>query len=397
MHSRPGSRWIRVAGLTLLAVLLACEERAITSPRRVAERYVATVGEGHSCRLDANGVSCWGTNLLGGLGIGYADTLPHPIAEPVSMPVRFAQVDAGQYHSCALTASGEAYCWGYGALGQLGDGRRSNSGVPVRVAGGLRFRHISAGGEHSCGITTGDVAYCWGNNSSAQLASDLSKQICGPAHLPCSGVPLPVHPALPFSTLSSGGVFTCGVVRNGDTYCWGSNVIGTLGTGTLSDSEPPVRVKTDLKFVSLSAGAFHACGLTADGAAWCWGYNLTGQFGSGESSSSVPVRAAPRLTFRQISAGYLHTCGITFEGAAWCWGENKRGQLGGGTRVLLSREPVQVEGDFRFASISGGIEHSCGLTTSGETYCWGGNSWGQLGDGQPGNSYVPVRVVTFAR
>lgn len=397
MHSRPGFRWIGVAGMALVCAMLACEERAISSPRRVAERYVVTVGEGHSCRLDGNGVSCWGTNLLGGLGTGATDTLRHAIAELVSSPVRFAQVDAGQYHSCALTASGDAYCWGYGLLGQLGDGARVTSGVPVRVAGGLRFRQISAGGEHSCGITTGDMAYCWGNNSSAQLASDLSQQICGPAHYPCSGMPLPVSPALPFRTISAGGVFNCGIVRNGDTYCWGSNVLGTLGAGTQSDSEPPIRVKTDRRFVSVSAGAFHACGLTADGAAWCWGYNQTGQFASGELSSSVPVRAAPALTFRQVTAGYLHSCGITLKGVAWCWGENRRGQLGGGTKVLLSREPVEVQGDFRFISISGGIEHSCGLATSGETYCWGGNSWGQLGDGQPGNSYVPVRVVTLSQ
>lgn len=394
MHSRPGSRMFRVAGIALVCALLACNER-VTSPfRTAAERYSVTVGEGHSCRLDGSGLFCWGTNLLGGLGIGATDTLRHGNAERVAGSVHFAQVDAGQNHTCALTASGEAYCWGYGQLGQLGDGTRENSGAPVRVAGGYRFRMISAGGEHSCGITTGDLAYCWGNNASAQLASDLSQQICGPAHYPCAGMPLPISPALPFRTISAGGVFTCGIVKNGDTYCWGSNVLGTLGAGTVSDSEPPIRVSTEVKFTSLTAGAFHACGLTAGGEAWCWGYNRTGQFGYGAENSSVPVRAAPALTFRQITAGYLHSCGITPAGVAYCWGENKRGQLGGGIRVPLSRDPVIVSGDYRFISISGGIEHSCGLTTAGETYCWGGNSWGQLGDGRDANSYVPVRVIS---
>ena len=374
----------------------ACDGSGIFAPLRGTERYSVSVGEGHSCRLDADGLACWGTNILGGLGIGAADTGRHANPERVLSSQSFAQMDAGQYHTCALTRSGEAWCWGYGELGQLGDGARKTSGIPVRVSGGLRFRQISAGGEHSCGITTGDLAFCWGNNASAQLASDLSQQICGAAHYPCSSKPLPVHPALPFRSLSAGGQFNCGIVKNGDTYCWGNNVLGTLGVGAVSDSEPPVRVSTNLKFVAVTAGAFHACGLTGDGQAWCWGYNRTGQFASGEENSSVPVRAAPEFIFRQLSAGYLHTCGIAMDGVTYCWGENKRGQLGGGTMVLLSREPVTVSGGYRFISISGGIEHSCGLTSGGDTYCWGANAYGQLGDGLNGTSYVPVRVVATA-
>lgn len=392
MRSGSGlGRWC-LPGLALACATWSCAE-PLTSAHAVTGSFGVSVGEGHSCSIDRRGASCWGTNLLGGLGIGGIDTVKRSSAEKISAPLQFAQMDAGQYHTCALTATGEAWCWGYGALGQLGNGRRQNSGTPVQVAGGTRFRAISAGGEHTCGIGTDDVTYCWGGNGYAQLASSHVTHLCGPDNRSCSSVPLPIEPALPLRSISAGGLFTCGVHINGDVYCWGNNVLGTLGAGTHTDFEAPVRVNTDAKFKSVSAGAFHTCGLTNAGEAWCWGYNRTGQFGYGDSSSAVPARAAPLIAFSKLSAGYLHTCGVSTDGIAWCWGENKQGQLGAGMRVAHVREPVRVVGGLRFESISGGIEHTCALTGAGRSYCWGGNSFGQLGSGTAANSYAPVRVI----
>ena len=91
-----------------------------------------------------------------------------------------ADVIAGASHGCAVTTGGVAYCWGAtrsrgadGPLpaggGQLGDGRNTDSNVPVAVAGGLAFQSMSADVYHSCGVTTAEVAYCWGLNNLGQL------------------------------------------------------------------------------------------------------------------------------------------------------------------------------------------------------------------------------------
>ena len=392
MRSRFRLLRLCLSGIALACAVWSCAE-PLTSAHAVTGTLGISVGEGHSCSLDRRGASCWGTNQLGGLGIGAIDTVRRATAEKISAPLHFVDMDAGQYHTCALTASGEAWCWGYGALGQLGDGRRQNSGSPVPVAGGLRFRAISAGGEHTCGIGTDDVTYCWGSNGNAQLASSYATLKCGPDGRPCSSVPMPIEPALPFRSISAGGLFTCGVHTSGDIYCWGNNVLGTLGAGTFSDFERPRRVESEARFKSVSAGAFHACALTQAGDAWCWGYNLTGQFGFGDSSSAVPVRAAPLIAFSELSAGYLHTCGVDTGGLAYCWGENKTGQLGAGTRVTFSREPRRVASGVKFQHISGGIEHTCALSRAGISYCWGGNSFGQLGSGTAANTYEPVKVV----
>ena len=87
------------------------------------------------------------------------------------------RITAGGNHSCGLTASGAAYCWGYNGLGQLGNNSSTNSSLPVAVAapsGGspLSFSSITAGSYHSCGVTTNGAAYCWGLNFYGQLGNN---------------------------------------------------------------------------------------------------------------------------------------------------------------------------------------------------------------------------------
>jgi alpha-tubulin suppressor-like RCC1 family protein len=79
-------------------------------------------------------------------------------------------VHVGEWFACALTPGGAAYCWGTNGLGELGDGSNATQRVPVAVAGGLTFSAIDvADAHHTCGLTTSGVAYCWGSNQSGQL------------------------------------------------------------------------------------------------------------------------------------------------------------------------------------------------------------------------------------
>jgi hypothetical protein len=48
--------------------------------------------------------------------------------------------------------------------GKLGTGDRKSTGVPTKVSGNVAFRVIYPGIRHTCGITTDDRGYCWGNN-----------------------------------------------------------------------------------------------------------------------------------------------------------------------------------------------------------------------------------------
>src|SRR6266853_460502 len=95
-------------------------------------------------------------------------------------PITFASVGAGSDHTCGLTASGTAYCWGSDAYGALGDGTTTSSGTPVPVAGGLTFVGLSAGFTHTCGLAATGAAYCWGQNVYGALGDSTSADRSAP-------------------------------------------------------------------------------------------------------------------------------------------------------------------------------------------------------------------------
>jgi alpha-tubulin suppressor-like RCC1 family protein len=119
-----------------------------------------------------------------------------------------------------------------------------------------------------------------------------------------------------------------------------------------------------------------------------------------EMGPTQPATLRFAASFAAVSAGSAHTCGLTAAGAAYCWGYNSFGELGDGTTTNYRLTPVLVAGGVSFAAVSAGFNHTCGLTAAGASYCWGANYFGQLGDGgttQP--RWTPVLVaggVSFA-
>ncbi len=118
--------------------------------------------------------------------------------------------------------------------------------------------------------------------------------------------------------------------------------------------------------------------------------------GTSYSCSTSPVPVAGGLVFISLTTGWFHTCGLSRSGTAYCWGDNVEGQLGNGSGVDSSLVPVPVSGGLTFVALSAGSLHTCGLTSTHAVYCWGDDSWGELGDGREGAGVgrnVPVPVV----
>src|SRR6266571_3047343 len=222
-------------------------------------------------------------------------------------------ITAGIHHTCGLTTSGAAYCWGENALGQLGNGSGTNSSEPVPVAGGHTFSALAAGIWHTCGLE-GTAVYCWG---------DLDGQ---------KSTPQWMNPTQDFVAIASGGWHSCALTSTGVAYCWGINTKGELGDGSVNSSSSPVAVSGGLAFATLTAGDEHTCGVTTAGATYCWGDNTYGQLGNGAPARSmVPIAIQGDPTFRALAAGSNHTCGLTGTGTVSCWGDGYFGQLGRGT------------------------------------------------------------------
>src|SRR5947199_6522750 len=94
---------------------------------------------------------------------------------------------------------------------------------------------------------------------------------------------------------------------------------------------------------------------------------------------SQPDGPGATISFASVSAGGSHTCGLSTEGRTYCWGSNTFAQLGGGPSTLLESHfyPAVVAGDVAFMAVSAGGLHTCALDASGTAYCWGANQYGR--------------------
>jgi alpha-tubulin suppressor-like RCC1 family protein len=198
---------------------------------------------------------------------------------------------------------------------------------------------------------------------------------------------------LVFSVVSAGYFHTCGVTTGSATYCWGDNSTFQLGIGSPSVSPVPVQVAGGFTLASVVAGRDHTCGVNASGVAYCWGSNGQGRLGRATAggTSTTPAPVMGNITFATTSAAYAHTCGVSTTGEGYCWGDNTAGALGNGSTTVTTF-PSAIAGGLSFASISPGRYFTCGRTTAGAAYCWGDNTEGELGDGTYTPRLSPVAV-----
>ncbi|MGC9347776.1 MAG: hypothetical protein ACP5JG_06530 [Anaerolineae bacterium] len=346
-------------------------------------------GEHHTCALTSQGgVQCWGRNDVGELGDG-TTTERHTPVDVVGLSGTVAAIAAGGWHACALIESGGVQCWGWNEYGQLGDGTTDDAHTPQDVLGIAEGgTSVDAGRYHACAITTEGGLKCWGRNDYAQLGDGTREHRYSAVSV--------VGMASDTTAVTTGPIHTCAQTANGIVKCWGDNTRGKLGDGTTENRTTPVDVtglSTDT--VIVDAGYNHSCALTAQGAIKCWGANFSGQLGNGiETQQFAPVDVrgfANAIT--ALSTGAFHNCAITDQGGVQCWGLNWAGQLGDGTTDDRST-PVGVEGlSTGISSLDLGSTHSCALTIQGGVKCWGGNEFGKLGDGTTEDRHTPVDVV----
>ncbi|MEO8693364.1 MAG: hypothetical protein ABI658_07590 [Acidimicrobiales bacterium] len=253
---------------------------------------------------------------------------------------------------------------------------------------------VVAGDQHVCALTSDGTAYCWGYNRMGQLGDGSNTD---------RKVPTPVAGSTKFARLAAGRYFTCGVTSAGATLCWGDNSSGQLGNGATgagadtANKNAPVPVQGNIALQSIVTGQNHVCGLTAAGAAYCWGSYPSGQLGNASGQDqTAPGRSAAALTLKSLAlGGDNHACGLTTaDGTAWCWGNNTFGQLGDGKKSNAAQnQPSTVTGGLKFTTLALGRTHTCGLIADGSAYCWGSNAQGQLGDGTVAERLAPVKAA----
>lgn len=296
-------------------------------------------------------------------------------------------VAVGEQFACALDRAGHVYCWGVGDFGQLGDGTSASSLVPHQVlmldAGGASVpldgaSALRAGTRHACVVRAGE-AWCWGDGTSGQLGDggNAPSPIAVRASALGSGV-RSVYPVGNHTFVHA----TDGTVRGvGRDEC---SVLGTSPDAIVTSSvAPPIVTAT-----SFASTSIQACALDASGLAGCWGADGAGltlytsdppctACGAGRGCTPMPQRSTdPLPTFVTILAGSPAAFfGLDAAGRCFMWG-------GDSERAPLDAVPAPIGIGVTDVVVDADAgENGCVLTALGDVLCWGHDDHGQLGRG----------------
>jgi alpha-tubulin suppressor-like RCC1 family protein len=294
-------------------------------------RDVST-GALHTCAVRGDGTLwCWGESANSRLGPNFmnVDQLSPVEACPRLDPGNdWASVEVGGEHSCGFRASGLS-CWGQNTDGQLGINATYSSSDDCEIVSG-DWARASAGHRHTCALRrTDDQLFCWGEHTLGRLSE-------GAPRLTADQIaPFNATGGFRFSDLALGFAHACAVAEDGLMRCWGDNLEGRVGAETWRDPPYQIEVGTETDWTRAAAGARHSCGIrTIDGGTvWCWGYADDGQLGiAGATTTHIPQQVED-TGYTDLSAGNQHTCALRNDGTVWCWGRNAFGQLGTSDRT----------------------------------------------------------------
>lgn len=382
-------------------------------------------GRYHTCALTTSGsVKCWGKGNLGQLGNSSTSQQGAPVDVHASQDDAAAlsgvtAIAAGDNHTCALTTAGGVKCWGSANAGELGNGANPSyrsAPADVRTSSGdatplANVTHVAAGSDHTCAVTTSGGAKCWGGGAYGQRGDNsLSAGALSPVDVHTSSVD--ATPLAGISAISTGRYTTCALTTAGGVKCWGYGTGGELGDGTnTARQSTPVDVRTSAgdasalsNIAQVSVGWSHTCVRTTSSGVKCWGQNSNGELGNNDNvaqTSPVDVHTSsvdptPLAGVARVTSGGAHSCALTTAGGVTCWGLNLDGQIGDGTTTVRTT-PVDVRtssGDATplagMAQVSAGYDHNCAITAAGGVKCWGWDQDGQLGDGATDSQSSPV-------
>jgi hypothetical protein len=272
----------------------------------------------------------------------------------------------------------------------------------------LGASQLAGGDSGACALLASRHVACWGDDSNGELGDGKAGGAGGPV-----GV-LGVEGRGELAGISSvvGGAIEdyCAVMESTRVACWGEE--GALGAGNVASREHcgsgscdvPVYVlgpsgegdlEHVLSLISVPDSGF--CALLSSGGADCWGGNEYGQLGDGSfGASDLPVPVAfpwSEGTKERVIALIAQGPSVcaTVESATavrslYCWGDNSYGQLGNGSHTA-SDSPQAVLGNNAEGQLTGvetvtpGNKSTslCALLATGEADCWG--YYPQLGDG----------------
>jgi alpha-tubulin suppressor-like RCC1 family protein len=355
--------------------------------------------------FDAKGdVLIWG-NVPGPPNNNTDSSLPRPLESTSVFDVH--SVACGAQHAVLVTKQGEVYSWGDEHGGRLGHGVDADSSHPklITAISGLNVEHVACGEFHTCAVTLSGDLYTWGDgvNNPGLLGHGndsshwMPKQLCGSI----SG--------LHVSSVSCGPWHTAVITSSGYLYTFGDGAFGALGHGGRESSRMPRLIESlkEMRTVQVACGVWHTAAIvevpdmridpnSPSGKLFTWGDGDKGRLGHGDTKPKlVPgcVMSLSEPAFCRVACGHDLTVALCNSGRVYTMGSTAYGQLGDPNTD--GKLPTCVGGNIKnhfVEEISCGAYHVAVLTSKAEVYTWGKGANGRLGHGDIKDRNTPTLV-----
>ncbi|XP_017973996.1 PREDICTED: uncharacterized protein LOC18604653 isoform X1 [Theobroma cacao] len=314
-------------------------------------------------------------------------------------------ISCGNKHAVLVTRQGRIFSWGEGSGGRLGHGVEADVSQPMLI-GALSWSTIglvACGEFHTCAVTLSGDLYTWGDGSynlgllghGTEASKWTPKRVSGEME------------GMHVSYISCGAWHTAAVTSTGKLFTFGDGTFGALGHGDRSSTNMPREVDAlrGLRTLRASCGVWHTAaivevptetsGAFSSGKLFTWGDGEKGQLGHGDKEPRlVPflVALSDTISFSQVACGHSITVALADTGKVYSMGSVGPGQLGSSGSSKL---PTCVKGNIknsRIEEIACGSHHIVVRSSDAKVYTWGKGANGQLGHGDNADRNVPTLV-----
>ncbi|CAO2834054.1 unnamed protein product [Amaranthus hypochondriacus] len=331
--------------------------------------------------------------------------LPKPLESNVVLDVHL--IACGVRHASLVTRQGEVFTWGEESGGRLGHGVGTDVLQPRLVESLVAFNvdFVACGEFHSCAVTISGELYTWGDGThnagllghGTEVSHWIPKRIAGPLE------------GLQVASVACGPWHTALITSSGQLFTFGDGTFGVLGHGDRENVPYPREVESlsGLKTIAVACGVWHTAAVVdviatqsnssiSSGKLFTWGDGDKNRLGQGDKEPRLKPTCVPSLiehNFHKVACGHSLTVGLTTLGHVFTMGSTVYGQLGN----LFSdgKLPCLVEdrlGGETVEEISCGAYHVAVLTSRNEVYTWGKGANGRLGHGDIEDRKIPTLV-----
>lgn len=348
-----------------------------------------SAGGAHTIALrDGGTLWTWGRNNNGQLGIGSSSNTVYRTPQQVGTDSDWSKISAGNSHCLAIKKDNTLWAWGRNNDGQVGVGSTTTIFTsPQQIGNDNDWVMICAGDEYSFAIKNDGTLWAWGDNTNGQLGNNTVTD---------SNVPVQIGNENDWAWVSAGTSHTLALKNNGTLWAWGNNSDFKFGVNTPSSSNVPIQIGTDHDWKMVKAARDHSIGLkTGISNLWVWGGNVSGQHADNTNiGKNSPTEILSSGAIKTIAKAHQNTIFIKdSDNSLWTSGGNSSGQLGNGNNDAKNVPVNEFSSSTNWLIVDSKISHTVAIKSDGTLYAWGANLYGQLGDGSQAARNRPVLIT----